>query len=440
MDEKRGFGAADSGQDQQGGVVDASQSPVVQPMGEGIQDSAVEPQAGSAASQGWAVQPQGADAQPAGEVPQPKMPGLQTAGEVKQPQMPGSAPAAEAQPAAGDAAAGQTVQMPGDQAAGAGQAPFGQPQQPAQSPYAQPQQPGAVPGGAPYYGAPSQMGQPAPQSGGSGVGALVCGILAIVFCWAPLVGIILGIVAIVMASKAVKRGVRNGKVTGGKICGIAGIVLSVIMFIVALALSIFVVNTVANSTTTDVSRSYSYSSTEDSSDYALPTDADDAAVQEAACAEIDKLVSQDPEVIDWMAQKIDDVFSSSSGYSLTELGVDPTSMAQWMTTDFSYKPDGAYADSDGTGTMYAEVELRDMYEMLTTFNTSVQDLQDSGALDGVGEAEALAQIGQQLTAAMDSTDDMTDYYTAVELTKEGDTWVVDQDDWQEELEYMFGLF
>ena len=90
--------------------------------------------------------------------------------------------------------------------------------------------------------------------------------------------------------------------------------------------------------------------------------------------------------------------------------------------------------------MYAEVELRDMYEMLTTFNTSVQDLQDSGALDGVGEAEALAQIGQQLTAAMDSTDDMTDYYTAVELTKEGDTWVVDQDDWQEELEYMFGLF
>ena len=434
MDEKRDFGAADSGQGQQGGVVDASQAPIVQPMGEGIQDSAVEPQAGSATSQDWAVQPQGADASPASEVPQPKMPGLQTAGEVKQPQMPGSVPAAGTQPFAGDAAAGQ--------AAGAGQAafgqpqqpsqaPYGQPQQPAQSPYGQPQQPGAVPGGIPYYGDPSMMGQPVPQAGGSGVAALVCGILAILFCWAPVIGIVLGIVAIVLASKAVKRGVRNGKVTGGKVCGIAGIVLSVIMFILAIAVvGIATVSVVSDTDASDTARSYSYSS----------TDAEDAAVQDAACAQLDKLANQDPEQIAWLGQKFDEMFASNTGYSLAQLGVDPAAVAMWMTTDFSYTPDGAYAYSDGTGTMYAETQMRDIYAMLPAFNDGVQDLTDSGAVDGLDEAAALLQLGQVLSSAMESTTDMTEYYTALDVTKQGDAWTVDQESWEEELEFMFGLF
>ena len=57
MDERRDTGLNDgfgTGADE---MLDASQTPVVQVMGEGIQDSAVEPQGDI--HDGWAVQPQG---------------------------------------------------------------------------------------------------------------------------------------------------------------------------------------------------------------------------------------------------------------------------------------------------------------------------------------------------------------------------------------------
>lgn len=64
--------------------------------------------------------------------------------------------------------------------------------------------------------------QGSPASDGKAIGALVCGILSIVF--AGWVGLILGIVALVLS-----RGMEtNGKVKAGRICAIIGIVFSVL--------------------------------------------------------------------------------------------------------------------------------------------------------------------------------------------------------------------
>ncbi len=71
---------------------------------------------------------------------------------------------------------------------------------------------------------------PQAVSSGKAVGALVCGILAIVFSPSVIFGIILGIVALVLASSAGKIA-PDGKSKAGKVCGIIGIIISAIILI-----------------------------------------------------------------------------------------------------------------------------------------------------------------------------------------------------------------
>ena len=78
------------------------------------------------------------------------------------------------------------------------------------------------------------------------VASLVCGIISIVLCWVPIVGLVLGIIAIVAAGKAKGAAQANpekfemgGVRVGGFVCGIIGTVLSAIQtvsFLLGLAL------------------------------------------------------------------------------------------------------------------------------------------------------------------------------------------------------------
>ena len=65
------------------------------------------------------------------------------------------------------------------------------------------------------------------------VAALVCGILAIVLCWFPIAGLVLGIVSITSANKARRRAAadiesyeQGGIRVGGFVCGIVGTCLA----------------------------------------------------------------------------------------------------------------------------------------------------------------------------------------------------------------------
>ncbi len=120
------------------------------------------------------------------------------------------------------------------------------PAQPTAAP-AQPQ-PGMVPP-PPPPSAPGVSSAPAsavpPQSDGKATGALVCGILAIIFSGSVLLGIVLGIVAIVLAGKALDP--QGGKAKGGKICGIVGLVLSILALILYFAFGALLAGIVAGS-------------------------------------------------------------------------------------------------------------------------------------------------------------------------------------------------
>jgi hypothetical protein len=99
--------------------------------------------------------------------------------------------------------------------------------------YEQPQQPQY---GQPSYGAQQPQYRPSSFAvgnaafNGNATGGLVCGILSLVFCWAPVVPVVLGIIAIALRGK----GKLSQKVVIANVgfgLGIGGLVVGIIMLI-----------------------------------------------------------------------------------------------------------------------------------------------------------------------------------------------------------------
>ena len=84
---------------------------------------------------------------------------------------------------------------------------------------------------------PSAPVSASPSTNGKAVGALVCGILAVLTCETVLLGIALGIAAIVLAGSVAKEGIGDGKAVAGRICGIIGLVLSTLTLLMYLVLA-----------------------------------------------------------------------------------------------------------------------------------------------------------------------------------------------------------
>ena len=271
-----------------------------------------------------------------------------------------------------------------------------------------------------------------------GTAALVCGILAIPVAWfSPLVAIVLAIVAIVLSRRAVKQTGKNGKTTGGLICGIAGIVCAIISFIIGLVISFNVIGGVLNEQPTS-STSGSYAATE------LPANLsqDEQACYELGIAKLDQLKNQDPEMVAYLTDKLDKNFEETIGVTHEEIGTSAEDLARWMLTDFSYIYDGVYANDDGTATLYAELEMHDSFEFMNSFYIAVSDFAYSSEIESMSSEEVAQQIKEYYNQAMeDSNEAMTDYYTAIDFVKQSDgTWAVDEEAWEDELSYMFGLY
>lgn len=399
MDERRDTGLNDGFGVSADEMLDASQTPVVQVMGEGIQDSAVEPQGD--VHDGWAVQPQGwgvsdDDGGSGREHPAPAVPALSSA-------------------------------MPGASFSGASRVPD------AASP------------GIPYApGAPFDPpgGSASSTAAKAGVMPLVLGILSIVTAGVPVVGIALGVVALVASAKAIKRYGKDGKAVAGRVCGIVGIAFSAVVLAASVVGTAAFTSHLSESTAPSDRGSYSSSTfnEEDPAGYLADTDADDRAAEEAVRAELDKFAAGDPDLAAWLAAKVDELFSTS-GYSLADIGVDSRDVAEWMMADFSYEMDGSFTFSDGTGTVYADLETRDMFELLEGFDTASQDMIDSGLLDAMDEATMLGQFGQAFVASMGAAEDSRiDFYAAFDVVEQDGAWVVDRASWEEEIAYVFGLF
>lgn len=306
-----------------------------------------------------------------------------------------------------------------------------------------------MPSAAPFATVPTPDASNAAGYVPSATPALICGILAILFCGIPIVGIILGIVAIVLAGKHIKAGGTDGSGKAGKICGIVGIVLSAIMIVVS-TIMIIVGLTVLEDNDVDVASisisedypAYSSSAATSSGDIAVREEINDVVV-----ARLDQIKDADPTMMASLeaiaASSFESVFASNDmGMTMENCGVDPATYISLMATDFDY----SLIDIDETGNEEGDtaeanyyLTMRSIMDVVDNFNDALNDAQAAGAFAGLSEDEIRAEWGRMFMQAVEDADITESNYLEMELTKTNGAWVIDEDQWQDEMEYFFGL-
>lgn len=262
----------------------------------------------------------------------------------------------------------------------------------------------------------------------------MCGVLAILFSALPLIGIVLGIVAIVLAGKALKQIGKNGNATGGKVCGIIGIVLSILIFLGTLLFSF------GMAMYPSIAPNGSLTPGTEILDSPSSTLSESQPIRTALANELDKVKSADPSVVQALAADLDERFKEGTTYSMSELGIDPTEYASWMLTDFDYSISSAVDSGDGTGYAHAVIELRDSTAFFTEFLERLGAASDSDEIQGVDAATAKEAVGQIFNDAMTSVTDMTSDVVMFDMVKIDGVWQVDEDSWASEMDYLFELY
>ncbi|NGM16630.1 hypothetical protein GMI70_01170 [Eggerthellaceae bacterium zg-893] len=349
----------------------------------------------------------------------------------------GSAPVQPAAPQ-GEPAAGVPVPPPNPYAAA--QAAPAQPQ----NPYA-PQDPA---GGSSVYGSVPPVSAMPPQSNGKAIGALVCGILAIVLSGTVVLGLILGVVAIVLSGSYIRQFGRDGKAFGGKVCGIIGIVLSIISFVVFVASCSLALTAIEEGdlSVDDSGATYSYSESTTADDQADATDAgaedgatdttlaaDEQAAASAASGAL-KNIASNKALLETLAINAETYFSDETdGVSLADTGVTGEDLVKWMAESITCTPDedGVFVEDDGTATVFLDGSCYTMGGYLEAVENVLANQQET---DNRESAVTFAA-----TEAL-STTEPTEFYAMVDLTYESGAWTVLPESLEENAEYMFDLW
>ncbi len=322
-------------------------------------------------------------------------------------------------------------------------APAAAPTQPMGTP-AQPGGPAPQPAAVPMGAYPPPPTPNAPIGNSKATAALVCGILAIVFSFIPIVGIILGIVAIVFAGKATRMFGHSGKATGGKVCGILGIVFSVLMIVFTVVVMMFgysvasSIDEIYEDTPAYVSPS-NESTSWSSAAGALDMDKDQQAVYDQVVVLFDGIVAKDVKFKEELSEEYAESFEQNFGADYAEMGIDSAAFAEWVLADFSYEIDSVFVDGD-TATVYVDTTERDVFDFLMNFGDAVAAYSRTIDSDTAADVEAKAKVAELFSQTMADATEMTTYFAAFDFVKQGDAWIIDEDSAEEEFDYMFGTF
>lgn len=329
-----------------------------------------------------------------------------------------------------------------------------QPAQPYTQPYAsQPGQPYAPQPSQPYAPQPGQPYMPQqPRSEGKAIAALVCGILSIVFCAGTLIGLILGIVAIVLASSYVKQSGPNTKAKIGKICGIIGSILSALAFVFTMFVGCSLLAAVGGSSLADSASNSSASSTYDDSASDSSSDAPsseswaaDAETEEAIKQDLeprlDAWVNQTSEGLAEVAQMSDEEFQASTGFQLSDIGINPEEYAAWQLEGVTYVVEGVYVQDDGSIEVGVGFQSIGGLPFQTAYEYFVQEY-----IEGGGDRNDTQKLHDLFLEAQDMVYNnevpggvLVGYQYAVFYYNQTDDgfWQLDTERWRYEMENLF---
>ena len=391
--------------------------------------------------------------QPAAPQPAPQQPPASADAAPQQSTNPAAAP----QPAASYAApdpANPYVPQPGAAPQPGQPNPYNtaQPQYGQSSPYAaQPQpQPGTVPQpGAPvppYYAYPGVPPQPEPSSG-KATAAVVCGAVAIVLAWVPFIGLILGIVAIVLAVSAGKQH-KSGKTTAAKVCGVIGIVFSIVALVLYALLGMILFKSARYGLYIDDTPSYSRSyDGHDSREYfsgdsglSTPSADEEHAINEVAIDKLRLITNQDPSLVSAVAADLDDDMRDALAVSFSDVGVDSSDVATWLMGDFSYEIDGTHLNGPNSAVVFVTVQQRNPYSIASAVYDKASELTSSGTSTELGTAEANAALGAVIETAMDDRPADNGNYVVIDLENSTGSWRVTEGSWESCCDLLFDMF
>lgn len=196
--------------------------------------------------------------------------------------------------------------------------------------------------------APVPPGAVTAQPGsGKAMGALICGVLAIVFSGAVLAGIILGIIALVLAFQYVKAFGKDGKATGAKVCGAIGIVLSVIALIAYSALFLFASSVVSSGVIQETITKAATESIVDSAKGTLSESLSDLTEENLPLLEgevkallkeaLDAAGELDEEKIEEIITTFEDEFETQFGIKLEDVGIDLSQVVRDVAESLGYE-------------------------------------------------------------------------------------------------------
>ena len=129
----------------------------------------------------------------------------------------------------------------------------------------------------------------------------------------------------------------------------------------------------------------------------------------------------------------------TSGLTLEMVDIDPATLAQWLVGSVEIDTDDAISLSDEdthTATVFLDVECYDMDEYISEIIDLVEEAPEVPDDDGEAALQLLHDCATEALASADTYE----YSIAIDLTKEGDTWVADQSSLRETATLMFCLY
>lgn len=319
-------------------------------------------------------------------------------------------------------------------------APYNQPYQ--QQTQAMPNPPGYDPQASQQYYAP-QGSQPIPpnqgiyapaQGNGKAMAALICGICSILF---PFIGLILGIVAIVLASQYKKEFGQDGKATGGKITGIIGIILTVLWSILTVAIIAFSI-----AVFDEIDRNnYTRYSSNSSSLNSIYDGEDQKEVEDLAEATFDSLMSltsaEEKELSEFLNDSFTDSFDLEGlDITLSDLGVDAKEFTSWWISDRSYTIDYVSVYTD-YGIAFAEVTRVDIDDFTDILEDKAEVVFTEKTFLNSTEREVYLTLGDLIKESMDEAK-MESYSVSLDFDKINGTWKVDESSYNSVKNILYG--
>lgn len=292
----------------------------------------------------------------------------------------------------------------------------------------------------------------ASASSGRAIGALVCGILAIVHFAVPLVGLILAIVAIVLALRSNKLFGKTGTSKGGFVCGIVGGVLSLLTTVATVFLVLTLMQAANEGTfglnfdavfnpSHTASSGKDTNATSSSFDYSSYLNASEQEAYNVVNDRLAAIQNGDAQALQEIATTVDQSFQQVYGTSMQNCGVDPNTYVQSMIGNFSYDIDTVVvADTaDGRSYVAASLSCRDVSDVKTKFDEALAAINSGANLSSITSDDAKAQISQAFINAVSDARISSGTVFTVNVTQASGSWAVDPTSWNQQINQVFGF-